>query len=158
MPTRTKHYSSVIEASDAKAIYLQLKKGIPWKDGIYSARARRVSRKAHMMEGNGSEEETLIEELVASVMSALELDYNILGIYVNYYRDGNDWAPSHAHAGCVQLVISLGTTRVLKVGTKAYNMASGDVILFGGSTHELLRDPSIKRGRISIATFMEPLS
>ncbi len=41
-------------------------------------------------------------------------------IYLNYYKNGTDFCPGHSHRGSRQVVISLGTTRVLKVGKKDY--------------------------------------
>jgi hypothetical protein len=79
-----------------------------------------------------------------------------LGAYINYYRDGNDWAPSHSHPKQVQMIISLGTTRNLIVGTKTYILNSGDMIIFGSSTHQVHVEPEVTEGRISIATFMVP--
>src|SRR6185437_2683573 len=55
--------------------------------------------------------------------------------------------------GQIQCVISLGTTRILKVGKKNYQMGNGDIIFFGSSSHGVLKEPGITTGRISIATF-----
>lgn len=99
----------------------------------------------------------LFHSAIARVVSAIKMSNIIDGIYLNYYRDGNDWAPSHSHPGETQLIISLGATRSLKIGTKTYEIGNGDVIVFGSSSHSIIQDPSITEGRISIATFCHPL-
>ena len=54
------------------------------------------------------------------------------------------------------MVISLGATRTLNVGKTAYQMHSGDLIMFGSDEHGVPREPQVLEGRISIATFMVP--
>ena len=54
------------------------------------------------------------------------------------------------------MIVSLGTTRNLIVGSKTYALHSGDVITFGGSTHKVPIQDEVSTGRISIATFMIP--
>ena len=43
----------------------------------------------------------------------------------------------------------------LKIGTKNYNMSSGDVIIFGSSNHGVPIEEEVTEGRISIAVFMD---
>lgn len=78
------------------------------------------------------------------------------GIYVNYYRDGNDFLPQHSHPDTIQLVISLGATRDLKVTSKTYSLQNGDCITFGVATYGIAKQPTVTEGRISIACFMRP--
>ena len=73
---------------------------------------------------------------------------------LRYYRDGNDWTPNHTHKDTTQVIISLGTTRALTVGAKSYNMARGDVAMFGSSLHGVAKDTAVLDGRISIALFI----
>lgn len=80
--------------------------------------------------------------------------YGILGVYLNNYENGLMYTPMHKHADTIQLVISLGATRTLKVGTKEYRMKNGDAVVFGSSIHGVPQEPSVTEGRISIATFM----
>lgn len=83
----------------------------------------------------------------ASETLKLKLRYE--GAYLNLYRDGRD---IHSHQ-TAQIVISLGATRVLKVGSKEYSTENGDMIIFGKSNHELLPDETVHTARISIALF-----
>ena len=125
--------------------------------GSDSYRQSKVSRKAYHTDlyGEMNEIDEFIRDLVFTTLEQIKTgEYNVLGSYVNYYRDGTDFAPSHNHPKQVQLVISLGATRKLIVCKKQYEMSSGDVIVFGSSQHEVPLEPEITEGRISIATFM----
>ena len=64
--------------------------------------------------------------------------------------------PWGSHRGQVQMILSLGTTRNLIVGSKTYALNSGDVITFGSSTHQVPIQDEVSTGRISLATFMVP--
>ena len=102
-------------------------------------------------------ENDIIDNLISIAHVELCPDalYQISHIYVNYYKDGNMWTPNHSHKGTHQIVISLGATRQLKVGKKTFDMSSGSAIIFGGSIHGVPKQPDVKEGRISIATFMK---
>jgi hypothetical protein len=76
-------------------------------------------------------------------------------IYLNYYENGEMWTPNHSHSGTHQLVISLGCPRTLQVTKKDYRMENGDAILFGSAIHGVPKEVNVKKGRISIATFMK---
>jgi|SRR5579872_1396882 len=158
--TYTQHHSGIIESKVADSMYEFLRDNVPWVDSVKSRRSNRITRKGWAVP---PEPDNLvvqsIENLVNESLNKVcpSESYLLLGTYANFYQSGEDWAPSHSHPGMVQLVISLGATRVLKVGTKNYSLASGDTILFGASAHELMRDPSVIEGRISIATFMKRL-
>jgi len=79
----------------------------------------------------------------------------VYGIYLNYYRNGEDWTPNHSHPGMKQVVISLGATRLLTMGKSSYAMNNGDAIVFGSGIHGVPKDPTCTTGRISIALFLE---
>ncbi len=155
---KTTHYKSLISSDIASFSYDFIKNNTKWIDSIYSKKSKSISRKAYSSNLIFSENDidNYISELIINIMKKIDIidKYLLLGTYVNYYRDGNDFAPAHSHPKQVQLVISLGTTRQLKIGKKIYNMESGDVIIFGSGTHEILQDKEITEGRISIATFM----
>ena len=95
----------------------------------------------------------MVDDILNQVFIKLNLhnQYQILGIYLNYYKDGNHYTPSHSHKGMTQLVVSLGTSRTLKVGFKDYRLNNGDAIVFGSSTHSIPQE-NTNEGRISIAT------
>src|SRR3989338_2347017 len=99
---------------------------------------------------------------VESVLTLLDRPYIILGLYLNWYENDQSYTPSHRHE-TDQLVISLGATRTLRVGSLDFSMAHGDAVLFGTQTHSVPLEkslpvsPRFPDGRISIATFMVPL-
>lgn len=162
--TQTQFFASVLERKEANELYVFLRDNIDWEDGIYSKKAARMSRKAYSPVSSIEVEEKdlgiydkIIEDTVARCLKAVGRESHfVYGTYVNYYRDGTDFCPAHAHKGQVQLVLSLGTRRVLNVGEKQYPMDSGDCIVFGSSTHSIPIDATIREGRISIAVFLRP--
>jgi hypothetical protein len=153
---KTIHHSNVLDAKEAAQSYKQLRDSIPWEEGIISRRTG-LTRLGYSLNFG---EHSLVDSLITKVFKKLALDnkYEIEGIYLNYYKDGHHHTPSHTHHGMTQLVISLGSTRTLKVASKDYPLNSGDVIIFGSSTHSVPIESSVTRGRISIATFMQPIS
>ena len=107
-----------------------------------------------------TEHDRVLQGLITYCSARVTLPYShiTLGTYVNHYRNGQEWAPSHSHRGQVQMIVSLGTTRNLTVGSKTYPLHSGDVITFGSSTHQIPIQSEVNTGRISIATFMVPIT
>ena len=102
---------------------------------------------------------SLVDDIIYGIITdtidkiGFKKSISIDGIYLNYYRNGSDWCPSHSHKDTKQLVISIGCTRTFKIGKKEYELNNNDAIIFGSSAHEILQDESIKKGRISIAVF-----
>ena len=158
----TQYYPSLIPRTEANQYYEYLRDTIPWSDGIYSTRAGRVTRQAYSMPNTSTpaEHDRVLQGLITYCSARVTLPYNhmTLGTYVNHYRNGQEWAPSHSHRGQVQMIVSLGTTRNLTVGSKTYPLHSGDVITFGSSTHQIPIQNEVSTGRISIATFMVPVT
>jgi uncharacterized protein YjlB len=98
-----------------------------------------------------------IDDVVFKCLNELtNKKYFILGLYLNFYENGEMWTPNHSHSGTHQLVVSLGQKRTLQVGKKNYEMTNGSAIIFGSSTHGVPKDDSVD-SRISIATFMVPI-
>jgi len=149
----TVYRRSVIKKEKADDLYEFLESNVQWEEGIKSSKSGKETRKAYSVSMKPNDK--MVDDVIKQIIfDSLNQDYLILGVYVNYYRDGNDWAPTHSHPGTIQSVISLGATRTLKIGKKDHVLNSGDVITFGASSHSLLQEPSVKEGRISIATFM----
>lgn len=152
---KTTHYPSVLDLEKATALYTHMSASLPWVDGIYSSKLKTTTRLAHQASWEDREVLDIINKVLHAITEEPVKQFVVLGVYVNYYRDGKDWAPAHSHPGPMyQLIISLGATRQLRVGKKIYDMNNGDAIVFGGSTHEIIRDPTITEGRISIAVFL----
>lgn len=74
--------------------------------------------------------------------------------YINYYRDGNDSAPMHHHIDTVQVVVSLGDTRTLKIGNNQVTTNHGDLVMFGSQKHGVPKEP-VNGPRFSIAFFIK---
>ncbi len=134
---------------------------LPWKEGIRSKNG--FTRMAHIV----TEHDPIFSELAhligvalanfkLNLGSKMTKNYELAGIYVNYYKNGEMYTPNHTHPGTHQLIISLGETRTLTVGAKSYKMSNGDCILFGSSVHGVPKEPSVKNARISIAAFLIP--
>lgn len=147
----TQHYPKLIDPDQATEIYKYLRDNIAWVDGIRSRRG--PTRKACPM---ALGQDDILDAVILETFHLLKMkEVKLVGIYLNYYRKGSDFTPNHSHPGMKQVVISLGATRVLTVGTKSYPMGNGDVIIFGSSVHGIPEDPTCQEGRISIALFIE---
>lgn len=131
----------------ADNMYLFLRDKIEWEEGV-PTRSGEHTRSAKKIDiRDWPQLEKFIQELLLD-------KYNIHGVYLNYLKDKNDYVPQHRHPNTIQLIISLGATRTLKVKNKIYQMTHGSAILFGDELHGVSKSPHDVGGRISIATFM----
>lgn len=147
----TKYHPKLIAEDTATEIFSYLRDNLAWGEGVRSKYG--FTRQAAPMQLGENE---ILDAIILDTFVKLEVTAaRLLGIYVNYYRDGNDWCPNHTHKDTKQIVISLGATRHLQVGTKEYPMGNGDVIIFGASLHGVAKEPECKQGRISIALLMD---
>ena len=157
---RTQYYPGKVDVDTASNLYAILESETDWQTGIKSRGVE--TRKAYSCSTFliTSDIDLSVTTLVSDIISKIDLggDYAIAGIYLNYYRNGNDWTPNHRHSGTVQMIISLGATRTLDIASKSYVMENGDVIVFGSSLHGVKKDPSVTDGRISIAVFLQPIT
>jgi len=142
------------------AMYEYMKDNIVWEDGVKS-RVHGFTRKAKAVDPTSSSIPGLMEMITFAISSYIQqtrgvgtTTFAIYGTYINYYRNGCDFTPVHNHPGTIQLVISLGASRTLNVGSKCVIMNSGDAVIFGVQKHDVPKDPNITEGRISIATFI----
>lgn len=151
----TKYHSNILNPTYSTQIYNYLKDNIQWEEGVRS----RITGFTRLAKALNYGDNTVIDNAIIEVFNKLNLmnQYQIQGLYLNFYKNGTHHTPSHSHKNQIQLIISLGATRTLRVGTKNYSLNNGDVIIFGSSTHSVPIEPSILNGRISIATFMQPL-
>ncbi len=146
---KTQHFKNLIPDDQAWCLYYTLKDQLPWADGIKGRKA------VHYSMGMLPELDDLILNCIKQTCLQKEGDQaTILGVYINYYRDGNDHTPNHVHKLQKQLIISLGETRTLMISNKDYKMGNGDVAIFGSSIHGIPKEPLITNGRISIAVFL----
>ncbi len=132
-------------------------KNIQWVDGIKSRNG--FTRKECSMNFG---EDVILDKIIFDVMDFLECQTvkpikinlsNLRGIYLNYYRNGNDYTPNHSRKNTHQLIISLGVSRTLNVGKRSFVTKNGDVIFFGSSVHGVPKE-QCNEERISIAVFI----
>jgi hypothetical protein len=147
----TQYYPQFIDSNRSIAMYEHFKDNIKWVDGIRSKNG--FTRKAISTTlGKDSALDMIIHDVFQKIGI---VEFGLHGIYMNYYRNGEDYTPNHSHIGMKQLIISLGATRTLTIGSKSYSMNNGDVIIFGSSIHGVPKESHCKDGRISIALFLE---
>lgn len=151
---RTRHFPSAMSADHCAAIYEYLKTNLVWEEGVRSRKGFTRFAKPLLLEDDPVVHEMILEGLR---VAGVEDKYNVLGVYANLYENGTHWTPNHSHKGTHQLVVALGATRTLRIGTKTYASGNGDVTLFGSGVHGIAPEPDVKEGRISLATFMTPL-
>lgn len=149
--TKTTQVKQYLEEKVATSMYDRLVK-LPWVEGVKSKKG--FTRLAYTPTRNFDSE---ITKIIETAVSAYIPNSIILGVYINYYKNGEMYTPSHTHPGTVQLIISLGATRTLKIGKTDYKMENGDLAFFGSSSHGVPKEPDVKKGRISIAVFVQRL-
>ena len=151
----TQFFPQVFTQEEAKNIYQYIHDEIKWEKGIYSQHSKQTTRLAKSL---SFEDNDLIKWAVAEAIKRMKIvNFIIYGLYLNYYRDGNDFAPSHSHKDTTQLILSFnedGGDRTLKIASKSYPLTNGDCIMFGSSQHGVPKEAN-KKGRISIAIFMK---
>lgn len=158
MSTKQKfvHLKGEIPDDQAKELFTFLKEAIPWGLGVPSRRHAGITRLAYPLEYRDLKSlcSAPVISKIESAISEHSIRKEIAGVYLNYYRNGNDWTPNHTHPGSSQLVLSLGTIRKFAYGKKEFNVFNGDILLFGSGLHGVPKDDSVEDGRISIALFL----
>jgi alkylated DNA repair dioxygenase AlkB len=91
----------------------------------------------------------------------------VIGTFLNYYENGNEYAPYHADKyNCDTCLISLGTTRTLRYKSNEtkenvdFILNSGDLLFLPNETnnnykHSLLKTTKVNKPRISILAFLQ---
>jgi len=49
-------------------------------------------------------------DIIKDVITKLNINAVLHGIYLNYYQNGRDWTPNHSHKDMRQVIISLGAS------------------------------------------------
>ena len=116
------------------------------------------TRKAYAI-SNISEFQNVCDLIVNAIECLVEKgelghsNYDVSGIYLNFYETGEMYTPNHNHPHTTQLIISLGGTRRFNLNTKSFDVGNGDVLVFGSQKHGVPRQPDASP-RISIACFL----
>ena len=153
--TKTQHFKNLLDEKTATYYYNLFKDGIDFDKGIKD-KYKKETRPAKDLESLYEDDPIVkpLESLIFDVLSKIKFGNSIIvGQYMNFYVNGNSYAPIHSHPGLVQVIISFGTTRKLQIGKKTYLSGNGDVFVFGSSPHGIIKEPDVKDGRISIALF-----
>jgi len=159
MKVKTQHFKKIIDEKEATFYYELLRDNIKWDKGIKTKNGKdtRLAKNLYDLD----EDDPIIitiNELLQKILQHIKLNSCvILGQYMNYYLNGEHYTPNHSHPKMIQVIISLGTTRILNIGKKEYKSSNGDVFIFGSSIHGVPKQLEIKNGRISIALFCSPL-
>ena len=147
-----RYYPSLFNAEEATNLFQYLKTSIKWEAGIRSRNGPTRLAKAISLD-----DDPLVQWAIVQAFMRMGLgSYVIFGLYLNYYRNGTDYTPSHRHKDTVQLVISLNEPdgeRSLTLDKVQYPLKNGDAIIFGDQSHGI---PKVSNcgARISLATFM----
>jgi len=151
-----RYYPGALDAGAALMLFESLR-GLPWGEGIRTRFGGTTRKALQVPRDHPLFDILMIHMLPLILVHNIIKPESILGLYLNYYEDGNMYTPSHRHRGTNQLVLSLGGTRNLMVEGKSYPQHAGDMIYFGDQLHGVPK----QRGagaRISVATFADPAS
>lgn len=152
--TLVMYIPAFLDPCEANALFQHLLTAIPWQKVHYFKR--------HIFHYDGRNE--ALNRLVVTVQT--QLHRIVTGAFLNYYEDGNEYAPYHADKyGCDVVLVSLGTTRILRYmhnTTKEktdLEMGNGDMVFIPEKVnndykHSLLKRTRVESPRISILLFL----
>ncbi len=144
-----------IDDAEASALFQVLQNAISWNKMNY------FKRSISHYEGNVPQ----LNEIILQVQNNFER--SVEGVFLNYYENGNDYAPYHADKyNCDTCLISLGETRILRYKHNTtgdntdYNLANGDLLFIpdeinNNYKHSLLKRTKISGSRISMLIFFK---
>jgi hypothetical protein len=118
--TKTQHFKSLLDEKTATHYYNLFKDGIDFDKGIKD-KYNKETRPAKDLETLYEDDPIVkpLENLIFDVLGKIKFGNSIItGQYMNYYVNGNSYAPIHSHPGLVQVIISFGTTRNYKLERK----------------------------------------
>lgn len=138
-----------------KDIYQNLQTELEWNYHNYFKR-----HFCHYQEGSPT---------LDKVLDHLEKYKNVqvLGVFANYYKDGNEYAPYHKDKyGCTVASISFGADRDFyfkhdKTGERIhYPLSNGDLLIFGEKVndnykHSVPKRANVDKGRICLTIFIK---
>lgn len=89
---KTRHHKSLVSDDVATALYNHLRDTIEWEEGVRSKNG--FTRLAKTL---GANEDKLVNDCIKEVIEKLQICVQLLGIYLNYYKDGSHYTPNHSH-------------------------------------------------------------
>lgn len=75
-----------------------------------------------------------------------------LQMFLCYYRNGKDVCPMHSHK-CRQITLSIGSDRIMTVGSTKKNLYNSSVIYLHKERHGILKDDINEGNRLSFNLF-----
>ena len=143
--------NNFIDRDESLRLFEKLKNEVPWQGGIKTRNGHISRLQCHLAICPFDVQYDIMSVITKIFKSDSISKYVIHGIYLNYYRDGNDYCPSHNH-DTNQCIISLGSTRKLKINNVDYSLETGSLVLFKNEYHSVQKEPNVGP-RISIAIF-----
>lgn len=147
------HTPSYLEKEEADTLFQILLNTVVWEKVHYFK--RHVSHYEFNV--------PMLNEILHNMQ--LQFSKKVSGAFLNYYEDGNEYAPYHADQyHCDSCLLSLGTTRTLRYkenNTKEntdYVLQNGDLLFVPDAInatykHSLLQTKKVHDPRISILVF-----
>lgn len=151
----TQHLQGIFPPDYSQLVYEYLLGGVKWHENVPS---KDIYHTHLVATQDPNDADPFLLDIIQFVYDTLKIThYSMKGIYLNYYASGQEGdqnlEQSHSPKSGLQVIISLGVTRTLRIGEKDYLLESGDVIVFDSSTYSVPIQPEIKEGRILISTF-----
>jgi hypothetical protein len=147
---------------EASSIFRRLMEESPWKEVVWKG-GRKLPRLCCHSINKESEPAALMEEwLIVFFHTAYDIQVDVVGCFGNNYRTGKDWLPYHKdqYDDLHVVSISFGATRKFNFqGSRSYNLAEGDIIVFDpymnkNYTHGIPKQESVKEPRINLTFFV----
>src|SRR5579872_2316870 len=94
----TKHYAGIVDSQTAIEVYNYLRDNIEWEDGSRSKKG--YTRKIRLISLG---DDSIVDTVIENVMIRLCIDKSkIKSLYLDYYRNSNDWCPNRTHKNTKQ--------------------------------------------------------
>lgn len=95
MRCKTVYLENAVDENEALSLFTILKEGVEWEEGVRSKKG--FTRKAFSL--HPLDIPILLEVINNCLTSMTKTKYEIVGIYLNLYENGDMFTPNHKHAG-----------------------------------------------------------
>lgn len=159
------HTSKFVSPNTAAILYNLLRENIIWKRFAPSPKSRWVDRWSLKGGTNSAELDFLIECIMAQIHESWPVIIDPDAVFLNYYKDGNDYCPYHRDTYSAHIfTVSLGTTRDILIKANGPGRAdkitleSGDLYFMSHQMqadyqHMIPKRKNVSGGRISLVFF-----
>lgn len=147
---------------EASLIFGRLRDEAPWQEIVWKAGRKLPRLCCHSIHRESAPGALMEAWLVVYFHMAYGISVEVADCFGNNYRTGKDWLPYHRDQyGDLHVVsISFGATRTFNFqGSKSYDLAEGDIIVFDPYmnkhyTHGIPKQESVKDARINLTFFV----